>query len=103
MGKSFKEAPVFFGIYTGMIVVGALIISVPGIPLIPIMILSQAFNGILLPFIVIMVLLLVNKKELMGKFVNSKRFNFVAWLAVVLIVALSVFLVVTTLVPSLRP
>lgn len=103
VGKSFKEAPVFMGIYTGLIVLGALIIAIPGVPLIPIMVLSQALNGILLPVILIMVLLLINNKEIMGEWVNSKLFNCLAWLTVVVVMILSLVLIVMTLFPSLRP
>jgi len=103
VGKSFREAPVFMGIYTGLVVLGALIILIPGVPLIPIMVLSQALNGILLPVILIMILLLINNKEIMGEWINSKLFNFLAWFTVVVVIILSVVLIVMTLFPSLRP
>ncbi len=102
VGKSFREAPMFMGIYTGLIVLGALIISIPGIPLIPIMVLSQALNGILLPFILIIVLKLVNNKRLMGSWTNSLAFNTMAWITVVVVIILSIVLLAMTLLPSLR-
>ena len=77
-----------------MIAAGAFIILLPGIPLIDIMVLSQALNGILLPFILVMILILINDKRLMGKFTNSTIFNVLAWLTVVVVSVLSVVLVV---------
>lgn len=103
VGKSFREAPMFLGIYTALIVFGALIISIPGIPLIPIMVLSQALNGILLPVILIMLLILINKKRLMGKWTNSALFNILAWVTVVVVILLSLVLIAMTIFPSLRP
>jgi NRAMP (natural resistance-associated macrophage protein)-like metal ion transporter len=100
IGKSFKEAPVFLGIYTFLIVAGAFVILIPGIPLIPIMVMSQALNGILLPFILIMILVLVNNRKLMGNFVNSRIFNFLAWFTVVIVSILSIILVVMGFMPA---
>jgi Mn2+/Fe2+ NRAMP family transporter len=99
--KSFKEAPMFFGIYTLLIVVGAFVILIPGIPLIPIMILSQALNGILLPFVLIMIIKLINDKKLMGKYTNSYIFNVLAWITIISVSALSVTLIVMTIFPAL--
>ncbi len=96
MGKSFKEAPVFLGIYTFMIVAGSFILMIPGIPLIPIMVLSQALNGILLPFILIIIMKLINDKRLMGKWTNSLVFNILAWITTIVISILSVILIVMT-------
>ncbi len=100
IGKSFKEAPVFLGIYTFLIVAGSFIILIPGIPLIPIMVLSQALNGILLPFILVIILILINNKRLMGKFTNSIRFNILAWITVAVVSILSVTLIILTFMPK---
>ncbi len=94
VGKKFGEAPVFLGIYTFMIAFGAFIILIPGIPLIPIMVLSQALNGILLPFILVMILILINNKKLMGNYTNSPIFNFMSWTAVAVVGLLSLILVI---------
>ncbi|MFB3917696.1 MAG: Nramp family divalent metal transporter [Terriglobales bacterium] len=80
VGKRFREAPLFYWLYTVLIVVGAGVILVPGFPLIKIAILSQVVNGAVLPLVLIFMLLLVNKPELMGKYVNSPFFNVVAWI-----------------------
>jgi NRAMP (natural resistance-associated macrophage protein)-like metal ion transporter len=92
-----KEAPGFFTIYLSMIGIGAATILWPRIPLIPIMFLSQTFNGILLPFILVIVLQLANDKELMGDAVNSPLFNLIAWGTAFLMSALTVLLLLTFL------
>ena len=94
--KNFKTAPQFMWLYTGIIAIGALIILIPNAPLIPIMLMSQVVNGVMLPFVLIFMLLLINNKDLMGEYTNSKVFNFIAWATVIIMVVLTVVLVVTT-------
>jgi NRAMP (natural resistance-associated macrophage protein)-like metal ion transporter len=78
--KKFVEAPQFYGFYTLMIFLGAGIILYPNLPLIRIMYLSQVVNGIVLPFILIFMLLLINDKKLMMGHTNGLIFNMIAWL-----------------------
>jgi len=94
----FKSAPQFMWLYTGLIVLGAAIILIPNAPLIAIMLISQVGNGALLPFVLIFMLILINKKELMGEYVNSKFFNIIAWLTVVIMIVLTLILVVQTII-----
>lgn len=94
--KNFKTAPQFMWLYTGIIVVGALIILLPNAPLIPIMLISQVVNGVMLPFVLIFMLLLINNKDIMGEFTNSKVFDIIAWSTVVIMVVLTLTLVVTS-------
>jgi Mn2+/Fe2+ NRAMP family transporter len=82
VNKTFKEAPQFMWLYTGLIVLGGAAILIPGIPLIPLMLLSQVLNGILLPFVLIFILILINRKSLMGAYINRPFYNGLAWLAV---------------------
>ncbi|MGH9547235.1 MAG: Nramp family divalent metal transporter [Terriglobales bacterium] len=89
VGKDFGEAPVFYWLYTILIVAGAGVILLPNIPLVKISILSQVVNGIVLPFVLVFMLLLVNKKELMGEYVSSRLYNVVAWATTVIMVALT--------------
>lgn len=89
VGKKFSEAPVFYWLYTILIATGAGVILIPDLPLVKISILSQVVNGIVLPFVLVFMLLLVNKKELMGEHVNSRLYNVVAWTTTVIMVALS--------------
>ncbi|MBS1852603.1 MAG: Nramp family divalent metal transporter [Acidobacteria bacterium] len=88
--KKFGEAPVFYWLYTILIVAGAGVILMPDLPLVKISILSQVVNGIVLPFVLIFMLLLVNKKELMGEFVVSRTYNVVAWTTTVVMIGLTV-------------
>jgi Mn2+/Fe2+ NRAMP family transporter len=98
INKTFREAPQFLGFYTAFIVIGAGIIMIPNVPLIKIMFLSQTINGILLPIVLIIMLRLVNDKELMGEYVNSKRMNVITWITVAILVLLTGMLLVTSVV-----
>ena len=86
------EAPGFFAIYLVMIGMGAATILWPGLPLIPIMFFSQTLNGILLPFILVIVLQLVNDREVMGAAVNSPLVNLIGWGTAFLMSALTLLL-----------
>jgi Mn2+/Fe2+ NRAMP family transporter len=97
VNKTFKEAPQFMWLYTGMIVLGGAIILIPKVPLILIMLLSQVLNGVLLPFVLIFILILINKKKLMGDFVNGRFFNWVSCGAVGLLIIVTILLIWTTL------
>jgi Mn2+/Fe2+ NRAMP family transporter len=89
VGKRFREAPVFYWLYTILIVAGAGVILIPNFPLIKITILSQVVNGAVLPVVLIFMLLLINQRELMGKYVNSRLFNIIAWVTTVVVVAMT--------------
>jgi NRAMP (natural resistance-associated macrophage protein)-like metal ion transporter len=88
--KRFGEAPFFYWLYTLLIVAGGAVLLIPGLPLIKIAVLSQVVNGVVLPFVLIFMLLLINKKELMGEYVNTRLFNAVAWLTTVVMIGLTV-------------
>ncbi len=90
VGKRFSEAPVFYWLYTILIVAGAGVILIPNLPLVKISILSQVVNGVVLPFVLVFMLLLVNKKSLMGEYVNSRLFNVIAWATTVIMTLLSI-------------
>jgi NRAMP (natural resistance-associated macrophage protein)-like metal ion transporter len=90
VGKKFSEAPFFYWLYTALIAVGAGVILIPNVPLIQITVLSQVVNGITLPFVLIFMLLLINKKELMGNHTNSRFFDAVAWITTVVMIGLTV-------------
>src|SRR6202790_724295 len=93
----FKEAPIFYWLYTILIVVGAGIVLLPHAPLWKILIFSQVGNGFWLPVVVIFILLLVNRRDLMGKYVNSTSFNVVAWATAIAMIILSLVLAYTAL------
>lgn len=94
--KRFGEARFFYWLYTILIAVGAGVILLPNFPYIKVIIFSQVLNGIVLPFVLIFMLLLINKTELMGEYKNSRFYNLVAWTTVVVVIGLSLGLLVTT-------
>lgn len=97
VNKRFREAPVFYWLYTLLIVTGAGVVLIPSFPLVRMILLSQVINGALLPFVLIFMLKLVNRSEIMHEWVNSRAYNVIAWTAVVVISALTLVLVGTTL------
>jgi len=96
----FNDAPIFYSLYTGMIVVGAAVILIPRAPLQKILILSQVGNGIWLPVVLIFILLLVNRRDLMGDLVNSRTFNVVAWVTTAAMIVLTLVLVYVSIFRS---
>ncbi len=96
INRTFREAPQFLGFYTAFIVIGAGVIMIPDIPLIKIMFLSQTINGLLLPVVLLIMLKLVNDREIMGEYVNSKRMNIITWITVAILILLSIMLLVTS-------
>ncbi len=101
--KTWAEAPQFNVLYTSMIVIGAGIILIPGVPLFPVLFLSQVLNGLLLPFVLFFVVLLINRTDLMGTYVNGRVWNVIAWSTVAVMVGLTLVLVITTTWPGLFP
>ena len=96
VGRRPKEAPGFFTIFTLMIVVGAVPILFPRTPLVAIMFWSQTLNGVLLPLVLVVMLKLINDPSLMGRHVNTVPFNLVAWGTAAVMTALSVLLLLTS-------
>jgi NRAMP (natural resistance-associated macrophage protein)-like metal ion transporter len=95
VNHKFTEAPQFYWLYSLMIFLGAAIILFPNMPLLAIMFYSQVINGMLLPFILIFMLLLINDRRIMGDYVNSKFMNGVTWLTVGVLILLSLAMVVS--------
>lgn len=89
VGRKFGEAPAFYWLYTALIVAGGAVVLIPGLPLVKIAVLSQVVNGIVLPLVLIFMLLLINKKELMGEYVNKPFFNAVAWATTAIMIVLT--------------
>ena len=92
VNKRFEEAPVFYWLYTGLIVVGAGVVMLPRFPLVRLILASQVLNGVLLPVILIFMLRLVNRRDLLGKWTNSRFFNAVAWTTAAVMISLSLSL-----------
>ena len=91
--RKFGEAPVFYWLYTILIIAGGAVILIPNVPLVKISILSQVVNGVVLPFVLIAMLILINKHELMGRHTNTRFYNVVAWATTIIVIALSLVLV----------
>jgi Mn2+/Fe2+ NRAMP family transporter len=87
--KRREEAPQFYVLYTAMILVGAGLVMIPGLPLLKILLLSQTANGVLLPFILVFMLLLAGDERLMGRYRNGRILNAVSWLTTLVLIALT--------------
>jgi NRAMP (natural resistance-associated macrophage protein)-like metal ion transporter len=89
LDHKFREAPAFYWLYTILILVGAGIVLLPNAPLWKIAIFSQVGNGVWLPIVIIFILLLVNRKDLMGEHTNTVAFNIIAWVTAIFMIALT--------------
>jgi Mn2+/Fe2+ NRAMP family transporter len=103
VSRSFREAPIFIGIFTSLVVVGAVVAMMPGLPLIDALLNMQVINGLLLPVLLIAILRLVNDKELMGEYTNGPIYNIAAWLTAIIVSALSLLFIVTKFFPNIFP
>src|SRR5713101_6072123 len=100
VSRSFRGAPIFIGVFTFLVAVGAAIAVIPNLPLIQVLLVTQVINGLLLPIILFAVMRLVNDRELMGAFVNGWMYNLGAWLTVIIVTALSLLLILPTVFPG---
>jgi Mn2+/Fe2+ NRAMP family transporter len=96
--KKWKEAPEFYVIYTGILIISMGIILIPNAPLIKIIILTQVLNGIFLPVVLVSMMLIVNNKKVMGEYTNKPFNNIVGWSAVIILIALTFLLLLFSLV-----
>lgn len=101
VSRSFREAPIFLGVFTFLVAVGAAIAVIPELPLIRVLLVTQVINGLLLPVILFAILRLVNNREVMGSHVNGRLYNIGAWLTAVSVSLLSLLLIVSLLFPKL--
>ena len=97
VNRRFREAPIFYALYTGLIVTGSAVLLIPGFPLVRMILLSQVLNGVLLPFVLIFMVLLINRRDLMGEWVNPRWFNFATWVTVAVMIGLTLALVAITI------
>jgi Mn2+/Fe2+ NRAMP family transporter len=96
VNRRFREAPVFYWLFTLLIVFGAGTVLLPGFPLVKMILLSQVINGALLPVVLVFMVLLVNRKSLMQEWTNSRTYNGIAWMAVTILIGLTLALVAFT-------
>jgi Mn2+/Fe2+ NRAMP family transporter len=97
LDKRFSEAPVFYWLYTLLIGGGAAFVLIPGLPLLKVILWSQVANGILLPFVLVYMLLLINRPRLMGTFKNKAWQNWIAWTTAAVMIGLTVAFIWTNL------
>ena len=97
LSRSFREAPIFLGIFTALILIGGTVALVPGIPQIKLLLFTQTVNGVLLPIILIARLSLVNNREIMGEYRNSIWLNIAAAATTIVISLLSLLLIGRTI------
>jgi NRAMP (natural resistance-associated macrophage protein)-like metal ion transporter len=90
--KRFHEAPEFYWLYTLLVGLGAAVILWPNFPLVKMILASQVLNGVLLPFVLIYMVILINKKGLMKEWTNSAAYNAVAWVSVAIMIGLTLAL-----------
>jgi NRAMP (natural resistance-associated macrophage protein)-like metal ion transporter len=88
--KTFAQAPVFNGIFTGMIIISTLIAVIPNLPIVQVLLNLQKLNAFVLPMLLVFIIRLVNRPELMGQYKNGRVYNFIAYATVVLLSVLSV-------------
>jgi NRAMP (natural resistance-associated macrophage protein)-like metal ion transporter len=100
ISKSYEEAPVFFGLYTALIGLGAILVLWPGLSLYHVMLTSQVVNGVLLPPILIFMVLIASDRNVMGDYANSCLYNGVAWVFTVALILLTILLLAATAVPD---
>ncbi|MBZ5553685.1 MAG: Nramp family divalent metal transporter [Acidobacteriia bacterium] len=104
INKRLHEAPTFYSLFTGLIVLGGLAVLVLSEQKqVPIILLSQVANGIILPFVLIFMLRLSNRKDLMGDYRNTRGFNIIAWVTCVVMIALTALLAISAFFPKYIP
>jgi Mn2+/Fe2+ NRAMP family transporter len=89
VNRAFREAPIFYWLYTLLIVIGAGVVLMPAFPLVKMILLSQVINGVLLPVVLIFMIVLINKRDLMQEWINSRGYNIVSWTTVVVMIGLT--------------
>jgi NRAMP (natural resistance-associated macrophage protein)-like metal ion transporter len=94
--NSFRQAPIFYTFYAGMIALGAGFVLIPNAPLVGVIFYSQVLNGALLPVVLVLMLLLINNPRLMGRYTNNLAFNVIAWATVVIVGLLTILSTVQT-------
>jgi Mn2+/Fe2+ NRAMP family transporter len=98
---NFNSAKTFYSLYLALIIIGAGIVIIPGAPLLAIIFYSQVLNGVLLPVVLVLMLLLINNKRLMGRWTNNVAFNIIAWGTAIVVGILTVISTVQAIFPQI--
>jgi Mn2+/Fe2+ NRAMP family transporter len=96
VSRSWEEAPIFMGLFTGLVTLGALLALIPGLPLFQVLVGVYVLNGLLLPIELFAILSLINNRELMGSHVNRGLYNLLAWAIAIIVSLLSLSLIAIT-------
>src|SRR5581483_11581939 len=97
ISRTFSEAPIFLGLYTGLLVLGGIVAMIPGIPVIQLLLVTQVLNGVLLPIELVTIVRLANDRQIMGEHVNGPVRNVLAYGTAAAISLMSVAYVAVTL------
>ncbi len=92
VGKRFRDAPVFFGLYTFVLFAGAIVVLIPGLDPIALIVGSQYLQGLLLPIVLLFMFRLVNDHALLGRHVNGRLRNGLAAASIGLVIVLDAVL-----------
>lgn len=101
LSRSFREAPIFLGIFTVLMLIGGIVAMIPGIPQIKLLLFTQCVNGLLLPIVLTAIVSLANNREIMGEYKNTLTFNIFAWSITTVVSVLSLLLIGKTIVDML--
>jgi NRAMP (natural resistance-associated macrophage protein)-like metal ion transporter len=97
LDRKFSEAPVFFTIFGAGLILGAVLVLIPEIPLLPLILVAQTVQGVLLPAELVLMLIIINRKSIMGVHTNSPVANVIAWATAVVVGGLSLVFIVQQL------
>ena len=95
--KAWEEAPVFYWLFTALVLIGAVVVLIPHVSLMHIMVWPQVINGALLPFVLIFMLLLINNQDLMGEYTNNWGYNVLTWITIGIIILITLLMLVTSI------
>lgn len=101
LNKKVGEAKYFYFIIGAIIALSVGVILLPSIPLVPVMLLSQVVNGVVLPIILVAIVKIISNVQIMGEYVNGKYYNVIVWVSTIILIALSGLMVVTTFFPNI--
>ncbi|MGD0766497.1 MAG: divalent metal cation transporter, partial [Dehalococcoidia bacterium] len=90
VSRPIREAPAFFGLFGGLILIGAAAVLLPGVPLLILLLIPNVVGAVLLPIILILMLKVLNDSRIMGRWTNSRRWNVAAWTVTGALIVLTV-------------
>lgn len=92
--RRFREAPVFYSLFGGALISGAALVLIPGLDYLKLIFYAQVVQGVLLPLELVMMLIIINRKRVMGAFTNTRATNVLAWITTIVIGILAIAYVI---------